>query len=150
MKSNFDRGYTLVEILVVMILLAAIGSLVFVNVGRSVGKKKTKAFTQQTLALCKKARRMAMDNGVLTTVYISSSQRCCWVDDRAKAIQFPEQMRIEGQGVTQLDEDLYAVCFHPDGSSPGGELTFSLTDQPIYAFRVDRLTGLVSEIDADS
>ena len=150
MKYNFDKGYSLVEILVVMILLAAIGSLVFVNVGRSAGKKKTKAFTQQTFNLCKKARRMAMDNGVLTKVYISSSQRCCWVDDRTRAIQFPEQMRIEGQGVTQLDEDLYAVCFYSDGSSSGGELNFSLSDQPIYAFRVDRLTGLVSEIETSS
>jgi len=150
MKYSFDKGYTLVEILVVMILLATIGSLVFVNVGRSIGKKKTKAFTQQTLALCKKARRMAMDNGVPTNVYISSSQRRCWINDRAKAIQFPEQVLIEGQGVTRLNEDLYAICFYPDGSSSGGELTVSLSDQPVYAFSVDRLTGLVAEIGENS
>ena len=150
MKYSFDKGYTLVEVLVVMILLATIGSLVFVNVGRSVGKKKTKAFTQQTIALCKKARRMAMDDGVPTSVYISSNQRCCWINDRSKAIQFPEQMLIEGQGVTRLNEDLNAIRFYPDGSSPGGELIFSVSAQPIYAFRVDRFTGLVTKIGENS
>ena len=150
MKYNFDKGYTLVEILVVLILLATAGSLVFVNVGKSVTNRKTKAFTQQTIALCKKARRIAMDYGAPVNVYISSSQRCCWINDREKAIEFPEQMRIEGQGVTQLNENLYAIRFYPDGSSSGGELTVSLSDQPVYAFSVDRLTGLVAEIEENS
>ena len=91
-----------------------------------------------------------MDNGIPTNVYISSSQRCCWIDDRTKAIEFPEQMLIQGQGVARLTEDLFAIRFFPDGSSPGGELTFSLLDQPVYAFRVDRITGLLSRIEENS
>lgn len=142
MKFN-SKGFTLVEILVVIIILALAGSLVFVNVGKSISKKNTKAFAQQMISLCKKARRMALDEGVPVAFNISSSQRRCWIKDRAKSIEFPEKMRIEGEGIAQLNEDIYTIRFYPDGSSDGGELTLSLPTLPVYTFRVDRLTGLL-------
>ncbi len=150
MKFNFkepgSKGFTFVEILIVIIILALAGSLVFVNVGKSISKKNTKAFAQQMISLCKKARRIALDEGVPIAFNISSDQRCCWIRDRAKSIEFPEKMHIEGEGISQLDEDIYTIRFYPDGSSDGGELTLSMPTSQAYTFRVDRLTGLLAKV----
>ncbi len=146
-NSKASSGFTLVEILVVIIILALAGSLVFVNVGKSITKKNTRAFAEQMILLCKKARRMALDEGVPVAFNISSNQRCCWIKDREKSIEFPEEMRIEGEGISQLNEDLHTIRFYPDGSSDGGELTLSMPTLPDYTFRVDRLTGLLSRVE---
>ncbi len=148
MKFN-SKGFTFVEILVVIIILALASSLVFVNVGKSISKKNTKAFAQQMISLCKKARRMALYEGVPVAFNISSGQRCCWIKDRANAIEFPEKMSIEGEGIAQLDEDIHTIRFYPDGSSDGGELTLSMPTAQVYTFRVDRLTGLLTRVEEE-
>jgi general secretion pathway protein H len=155
MKFNFNcmrtkKGFTLIEILVVMVLLAIAGSLIFVNVGKSMGNKQAKAFAQKIVSLCKQARCMAIDDGVPTVLHISSAQRCCWVSGSTKSLEVPEQMLIEGEGVSQLNEDVYAIRFYPDGSSGGGRLTLSISGRTIYAFRVDALTGLLARIEEDA
>ena len=57
MKFNSEKGFTLAEILVVIILLALAGSLVFVSVGKSMAGRQNKAFARDMVFLCKKARR---------------------------------------------------------------------------------------------
>ncbi len=149
MRFSSKKGFTLVEILVVIILLALAGSLVFVSVGKSMATKQNKAFSRQMLSFCKKARRMAVDHGVPTALNISSAQRRCWVDNSKKSLEIPEQMLIEGEGISQLNEDLYTIRFYPDGSSDGGELALSVAGQTVYAFRVDMLTGILSRVEED-
>lgn len=150
MKFSFKNGFTLVEILVVMIILALAGSLVFVNVGRSVTGKQNKTFALEMISLCKKARRMAVDSGVPAALYISASQRCCWINGREKRLEIPETMHIRGEGITQLNEDEYTIRFYPDGSSDGGELNLSISGQPVYAFRIDMLTGMITRIEEEA
>lgn len=149
MKFSFKDGFTLVETLVVIILLAMAASLVFVSVGSSMANRQNKAFAREMVSLCKKARRMAVDDGIPTALNISSTQRRCWVNDSKKHLEIPEQMLIEGEGVEQSNEDVYAIHFYPDGSSDGGMLTLSVSGQKIYAFRVDMLTGLLVRSDKD-
>ncbi len=150
MKFSSKKGFTLAEILVVIILLAMAGSLVFVSVGKSMAGKQNKAFAREMVSLCKKARRMAVDAGVPTALNISSTQRRCWLDNSTKSLEIPSQMLIEGEGISQLNEEVYTIRFYPDGSSDGGELTLSVSGQTVYAFRVDMLTGILSRIEEDA
>jgi general secretion pathway protein H len=149
MKFSSEKGFTLAEILVVIILLALAGSLVFTSVGKSMADKQNKAFARDMVSLCKKARRMAVDAGVPTGLNISSTNRRCWIDNSSKSLGIPSQMLIEGKGIPQLNEALYTIRFYPDGSSDGGELTLSVSGQTVYAFRVDMLTGILSRIEED-
>ena len=150
MKFSSKNGFTLVEILVVMVLLAMAGSLVFVSVGKTMAGNRNRAFAGELLSLCKKARRMAVDDGVPTAFNISSGQRRCWVGDSKKSLEIPEEMLIEGEGITQLNEDVYTIGFYPDGSSGGGTLTLSVSGQTVYAFRIDILTGMLTRIEEDA
>jgi general secretion pathway protein H len=150
MRYNSKTGFTLVEILVVMVLLAMAGSLVFVSTGKSVTGNRNRAFAREMISLCKTARRIAVDDGVPTAFNISSGQRRCWVGDSTKSLEIPEEMLIEGEGVSQLNEDVYTIGFYPDGSSEGGTLTLSISGKTVYAFRVDMITGMLTRIEEDA
>jgi len=51
-----SRGFTLIEILVVMVLIAVSGSLVYLSVGRSAEQKQGKLFAQEMIGLVKKSQ----------------------------------------------------------------------------------------------
>jgi general secretion pathway protein H len=139
-----SRGFTLIEILVVMVLIAVSGSLVYLSVGRSAGQKQGKLFAQEMIGLVKKARSTSLASSRPVAFYISSSERICWVEGSASSLKIPEQVLIQAQGIAQADADVYGVYFYPDGSSSGGELTLSANGRPFCVFRVDILTGLVA------
>ena len=139
-----SRGFTLIEILVVMILIAVAGSLVYLNVGRSAAQKQGRMFAQEMIMLVKKARGTSLASSRPVAFYISSMDRLCWVEGSSSSVKVPENVLIQAQGVVQTDADVYGIYFYPDGSSSGGEISLSADGQLFFLFRVDMLTGLVS------
>jgi general secretion pathway protein H len=139
-----SRGFTLIEILVVMVLIAVSGTLVYLSVGRSAEQKQGKLFAQEMIGLVKKARRTSLAFSRPVAFYISSADRICWVEGSQASLKIPEKVLVQAAGVAQLDADVHGVFFYPDGSSSGGELTLSANGQPFFVFRVDILTGLVT------
>ncbi len=143
MKSNSD-AFTLLELIVVLVIIAVCGSLVFVNVGKSIATRKNKNFAYEMISLCKTARRLAIDRGTPVVFYISSDERRCWIDDTHGDIKVPEGMLIEGEGVSALDEGVYGIRFYPDGSTSGGELTLSVAGNILCTIKVDLITGTIT------
>ena len=139
-----SRGFTLIEILVVMVLIAVSGSLVYLSVGRSAEQKQGKLFAQEMMGFVKKARRMSLAFSRPVAFYISSSDRLCWVEGGEASLKIPEKVLVQSQGVAQVEADVYGVFFYPDGSSSGGELALSANGETFFVFRVDILTGLVT------
>ena len=139
-----SRGFTLIEILVVMVLIAVSGSLVYLSVGRSAEQKQGKMFAQEMIGLVKKARGTSLASSRPVAFYISSTDRICWVEGGAASLKIPEKVLIQEQGIAHVDADVYGVYFYPDGSSSGGELTLSANGETFSVFRVDMLTGLVT------
>jgi general secretion pathway protein H len=139
-----SRGFTLIEILVVMILIAVSGSLVYLSVGRSAEQKQGKLFAQEMISLVKKARRTSLALSRPVAFHISSADRICWIEGGSATLKIPEKVLIQAAGIAHVDADVYGVYFYPDGSSSGGEITLSANGQPFFVFRVDILTGLVT------
>jgi len=139
-----SRGFTLIEILVVMVLIAVSGSLVYLSVGRSAEQKQGKIFAQEMVGLVKKARGTSLAFSRPVAFYISSADRICWVEGGAASLKIPEKVMIQAQGIAHVDADVYGISFYPDGSSSGGELTLSANGETFSVLRVDMLTGLVT------
>ena len=141
-------GYTLLELMVVMILITLAGSMVFVNLGNSMGKRKNKAFAEQLYGLLSAARQTAVLQRQPVAVKISASESLCWMDPgQGRApLKVPEQIQIDGADVARVDEDVHALYFYPDGSASGGILYLSTDGVVLTGLRVDRLLGVISKV----
>lgn len=140
-----SKGFTFLEILVVLILIAICASLVGINVGKSTGEKRTVFFVKTVRFLCVKARQRALISGVPETFVISGSERACWVVPASKT-EIPSHITIEGEKLQTEDEDRYLVRFFPDGSSSGGILFFKVNEETVFRMKINTLTGLIELI----
>ncbi len=138
------RGFTFLELLVVMLLIAISSSLVYLSVGRSVAQKEGRLFASEMMGVVKKARSASISTGRPVAFCISSQDRFCWVEGRQVKLDIPEKIRVQQQGMANIDNDVYAIYFYPDGSSSGGEVTLAVGNKPFFVFRVDILTGIVT------
>ncbi len=139
-----SRGFTLIEVVVVMVLIAVSGALIYLNVGRSSGQKQEKLFAQEMVGLIKKARRTSITLSRPIVFGISSTDRFCWIDGIETRLEIPEKILIQGEGIAHIDDDIKGIYFYPDGSSSGGEFTLYAGGQPFFGFRIDILTGLIT------
>jgi general secretion pathway protein H len=143
MKYNSD-GFTFLELIVVMVIIAIGSSLVFVSVGKSVATRKNKNFAYEMISFCKTARRLAIERGMPVVFYISGEKRQCWIDNTGMSIEVPEEMLVEGERVSAFDNGVYGISFYPDGSASGGELTLSVAGNTLCTVKVDVITGIIT------
>lgn len=71
------RGFTLIEIIVVIILISIASSLVLMNVGQSGRMKQSRIFAGKMVSMCKKARFTAINKGAPVCLTISPDSREC-------------------------------------------------------------------------
>ncbi|MBF0203526.1 MAG: prepilin-type N-terminal cleavage/methylation domain-containing protein [Desulfamplus sp.] len=114
------KGFTLIEIMVVMILIAIAGSLVLMNVGQSGRMKERRMFADKMVSMCKTARLTAVGKGIPACLTISPEKRECRIsfiedpltdietsDDKATGVLFDEQSKgSSGDGVLNGDSVL--------------------------------------------
>lgn len=141
MRYNF-KGFTFIELIIVMVILAIASSIVYIRVGGSIGSNSDKKFVQEFMGLCQKARRMALTRGLPRAVYLSSEKRKCWIKE-GKGLTVPEDMLIEGEDIWRPEEGLFAVYFFPDGSCSGGSLYFTGSSSKKWLLHFDIITGTI-------
>ncbi|MEA3241227.1 MAG: GspH/FimT family pseudopilin [Pseudomonadota bacterium] len=139
------RGFTLLELIVVMVLMALGVSLITTSLGRGLGRRRPKAFVQQFVSLCRQARSQALAGGQPVHLTIDGEARRCLLEGRKPGLKIPEIVRIEVEDrVSTYDtEAAYQIIFFPDGSSTGDRLVFSADEQPLANLQLDPLTGFI-------
>lgn len=89
-KSTINsKGFTLIEITVVIILVAIAGSLVLMNIGQSGRMKQSRMFASEMISMCKKARITAITKGVPACLTISPELRECRIGFADEVISDP-------------------------------------------------------------
>jgi general secretion pathway protein H len=139
------RGFTLLELIVVMFLMALGVSLITTSLGRGLGRQQPKAFVQQFVSLCRQARSQALAGGRPVLLTIDSEMRRCRLDDRKSGLKIPDIIRIEVEDrvSSYRSQTGYQLIFFPDGSSTGDRLVFSADGQPLANLQLDPLTGFI-------
>ncbi len=136
---NGRSGFTLIEILAVMLIIALVSSLA-VTLLPGTGRAKLKAVSLQAAALLRRERVGAMLTGHERRVVLDSRRRRL-VGDSGDAVIIPDDVAVDvlGAGETRAG-GLGVVGFHPDGASTGGVLRLS-RERAQYDIRVNWYTG---------
>jgi prepilin-type N-terminal cleavage/methylation domain-containing protein len=135
------RGFTLLELVVTLLVVAMAGALVAPAIGRSTEAVRTRAEVSGFSATFRRAREQAITTQQPFTVVVNPSSRLQTVTTGEDEVRwtrtFSARLKIEAETPSAL-----TVRFEPQGNSSGGE--FRLTAGAVaYRVTVDAVTGRV-------
>ncbi|NVZ07653.1 GspH/FimT family pseudopilin [Allochromatium humboldtianum] len=141
------RGFTLVELLVVMAIAAVVMTAVPTLFSAAFPGLEMKSAARRTAATLRLARESAIRRGEETTVLVDLEQHRLTLAGY-RALSLPERLslRLDAASSELIDEQRGTIRFFPDGSSTGGRLVLS-HDGHGYQIGVIWLTGRI-ELDS--
>jgi general secretion pathway protein H len=141
-STESKSGFTLIEVLEVMLIIALVASLV-IAMTPGTGRGKLKALTLEVAALFRRERLGAILTGHDRRVSLDGERRAL-VGDGGDVIRIPPDVMVDVLGANELWSGRLAVVrFHPDGASSGAVLKLS-REEAQYEVRVNWYTGGVA------
>lgn len=141
------RGFTLVEILAVVALIALAMTLVAVTVGDGLTGARVKAASRDLVAAMRYTRGQAIVQRKPQAIAIDVDGRRYRAAGR-KWVELPRnmEMKLETARSEMEGEGVGRIRFFPDGASTGGNVELIL-GEVIWRIEVNWLTGEVSVIE---
>jgi general secretion pathway protein H len=144
-SADRQAGFTLIELMAVMLIIALIASLV-VTITPGTGRARLKAVTLETAALLRRERVGAIMTGRDRQVSLDGERRAL-IGDGGGVVAIPRDVVLDVLGASEVSSGRLMVArFHPDGASSGAVLRLS-REKAGYEIRVNWYTGGVA-IDA--
>ena len=120
-SANRNSGFTLIEVMAVMLIIALVASLV-TTMTPGTGRGKLKALTLEIAALLRRERLSAILTGHERHVSLDGERRAL-VGDGGDVVAVPPDVVVNVLGANELWSGRVAVVrFHPDGASSGAVL----------------------------
>lgn len=139
-----SRGFTLLEVLVVVALMAVIASLAAPLLVRAVSGMEAQVSARQVAATLRKSRSQAIIENRDMAVTVGVDDRSIRIGgDAVEKLPDNVRVRIYSARSEQEDENTAGIRFFPDGSSTGGEIVLQ-DGKSVYHVRVEWLTGQVA------
>ena len=146
-------GYTLIELMLVMVVLAAASLVVAPAVGRAVDGMRVRSEVAGVTSLLRWAREQAVTRGRPQEVTLELEGRALLVRSAGAGLTGGEKRRLLSpivQIVPTSGRSLAPIIFMPQGQSSGASFRIETSGRPAYVVTVDALTGRVSARRADS
>lgn len=139
-RTEAQAGFTLLELLAVLVILALAASAVL-TIGRtSLETARVRSFLVQSEALFRDARTRAIESRSPTAVVIDTGARQLLFPAAGRSLAVPEGVSLDAKVARPAGNGPPAVRFFPSGSSTGGELSFRFRGR-VYALHINWLTG---------
>lgn len=148
LPASFQRGFTLLEIMVVMVIAVLALALIVPNFGGVISSVQLKGAARDLASGLRYARGQALANKTETAFTLDVEQRRYRIGDHKREYSLPSELdltlftarsELKGEGVG-------AITFFPDGTSTGGRITLVSRDRQ-YIVDVNWLTGRVAILD---
>lgn len=142
--SHSQRGYTLLELLVVLVIATLLLGLVVPRFFAALPGVELKTSVQQIAALLRQARSQAIAENREVIVVYDPEQRGIRLQDSSRLLRWSESVQMNWQpgGRMLFEEQEKGISFFPDGSSSGGVAGLKTKSQQ-YQITIQWLTGRV-------
>ena len=145
--GRHSGGFTLIEVLVVLIILALTMAVVVPAINRGLGMSLGDVARDVQIGL-RKARSDAVTQQQSQVFSLDTQRREFQIPGRA-ATQLPEGIELTAKiAQSEAQNGKAAVRFYPDGSSTGGQIGVQQGDSQLV-INIDWLTGRVSLVEED-
>ncbi len=146
-----DRGFTLFEILVVLVIFTLILTIVPPFLPNVIASSQTKTATRELTANLKKTRSMAITQQKEYALSVDVEKKIFSVDNKPEKLNLPDESRVTiiTARSEQESDNKGQIRFFPDGSSTGGQIKIGYKSKE-YIIDVNWLTGIVKILPASS
>jgi len=144
MLNGHCRGFTLVEVTVVMVIVALIMGMVATSMSRSVSGAEARSATRELVASLRFTRARAILDKSEQVFQVNTEDRSYQAPGR-KEVKLPEGVDITITTARSeiTAEDVAGIRFFPDGGSTGGHIELTVNERE-YRVNVIWLTGETS------
>ena len=159
MPTRDAAGFTLLEIVLVLSIMALGAVLVAPSLGGGLGHWRLQSAAREVGTMAKFARNQAVARGQRFQVVLDRSRGMYWLDNEPPTLADPDTAGRQGirlytlpPGVhfgdftldgARVERDRVAFVFFPRGDSTGGEVRVVAERGAGYGVAVDRMTGRV-------
>ena len=140
-RPRSQKGFTLIEILVVMVLIGLMVSMVGLSMSKSVSRAEIRNASRDVLSALRYTRTQAIVSHKEQVLMVDLENRTITAPGQ-KPIRLPEGIEL---GMTtalreQQSETLAGIRFFPDGGSTGGKVFMTVGERE-YIIHIQWLTG---------
>ncbi len=141
LKRRAPAGFTLVEIMVVMVIIALIMGLVATSMSRSVSAAEARAASRDLVASLRYTRARAIIDKAEQVFLVDTENRSYQAPGRDK-VELPEGVDLTITTATSelVSDAVSGIRFFPDGGSTGGHIELTVNKRE-YRVNVAWLTG---------
>lgn len=138
------RGFTLVEMIAVVVLLAIVMSIVTFSFSKSLESTRVRAASRDLVAALRYTRGQAIVKGEQKVLMLDLENNSYTAPDKSP-VTLPENMvlRLTTAAREQTGESTGGIRFFPDGSSTGGNIAVVLGERE-WRINVAWLTGEIA------
>lgn len=137
------RGFTLIELMVVMVILGLTLGLVLPRVGASWKRAEDREFLQELVQTLKRARLQAMNSGTIVAFRIRGADRTYGLSLPPRT-PIPDNVDIDAVDLPVDPETNDAlILFFPDGSMSGSDMKITFDQNRSFDIAINPLFGTV-------
>jgi len=151
MTKACERGFTLLEMVCVIALVAMVAAVLLPLVPRNTSRARLQGYAIEAASLLKADRNVAIRRGTEVSTLVDATSRAIRSGATAQLIRIPDDVRFEAllpQSCRQRAA-LSTISFFADGMNCGGAIALTRLDSS-YEIRVNWLTGRVEIISHES
>ena len=151
MSDAAQRGFTLLEMVCVLAIIALLSAVLLPFVPRETSRSRLQAFALQTAALLKTDRNAAIRRGTSVATLVDAEARSIRSGASRATILIPNDVRFDAvlPQTCERRAALSNINFFANGTSCGGTIALTRFDAG-YEIRVNWLTGRIEVIPRDA
>ena len=144
MTKASERGFTLLEMVCVIALVAMVAAVLLPFVPRHTSRARLQAYALEAATLLKADRNAAIRSGADVSTLVDAPSRAIRSGATAELIRIPDDVHFEAllPKTCRQRASLSTISFFADGMSCGGAIALTRLDAA-YEIRVNWLTGRI-------